>query len=222
MSKHKKNHDAPHAKQDDAAAAGPDLGKLDEQFRALTLLMYDTSVEIPVLEERVYPYLAPNIEFIDGILTATSAAKFRVGLRGFHCVFWFDFDIFQSSVKLNARGDGGRAMVDGIMNLRSVPHYTYPLRTILVYDFTLSADGQSFQITRLEEMWSYADLLENAPLIGRLFRASRVVAGYFFTGFFWLGSTLRNNRALSSRRKPGEDLKGPARYQSWLAESRDR
>lgn len=221
MSQPKKSHTHEPDAQAASADAHPNLARLDEQFRELTQLMYDTSVEIPVLEERVYPHLAPNIEFIDGILTATSAAKFRVGLRGFHCVFWFDFDIFQSSVKLNARGDGGRAMIDGVMNLRTVPYYTYPLRTILVYDFTLAPDG-SFQVTRLEEMWSYADLLENAPLIGRLFRASRVVAGYFFTGFFWLGATLRNNRALSSRRKPDEANKGPERYQSWLADSRGR
>lgn len=194
------------------------IAQLDERFRELTLLMYDTSVPIPVLQEQVHPHLAPDIEFIDGILTASGAAKFKAGLSGFHCVFFFDFDIFQSAVKLSADGSGGRAMVDGIMNLRTVPHYTYPLRTILVYDFVLLDGGTRFQITRQEEMWSYGDLLENAPLIGRLFQAGRRLAGYLFTGFFWLGATLRKNQALSSRR-PQEGQQGgktPERYQSWL------
>lgn len=190
------------------------IDQLDARFRELTLLMYDTSVPIPILKERVHPHLAPDIEFIDGILTATGAAKFKTGLSGFHCVFFFDFDIFQSSVKLSADGSSGRAMVDGVMNLRTVPGYTYPLRTILVYDFVLLDGGTRFQITRQEEMWSYGDLLENAPLIGRLFQAGRRIAGYFFTGFFWLGATLRKHQALPSRRQQGG--KRPWRYKSWV------
>lgn len=191
--------------------------QLAAHFRELTLLMYDTSVPIAQLEARVYPHLAPDIEFIDGILTASGARKFKVGLRGFHCVFYFDFDIFQLDVQLNENGDGGRVLVDGVMNLRTVPYYSYPLRTMLVYDFTLIDGGRNFLITRQEEIWSYGDLLENLPIVGRLFNATRAAAGYFFTGFFWLGATLRGDRAVASRRNDGGNV--PARYRSWLHKS---
>ncbi len=76
------------------------------------------------------PYLAPDVTFTDPWLTAHGRGRFRIGLRGFHCVIRFDFDIFQLAVTLNERGDGGRVIVDGVMNLRQLRFYTYPLRTI--------------------------------------------------------------------------------------------
>lgn len=174
---------------------GLGVAELEERFRELTLLMYDTSVPIPTLEERVYPYLAPDIEFVDPWILARGRGKFETGLRGFHCVIRFDFDIFQLAVRMNERGDGGRAMVDGVMNLRQLRFYTYPLRTILVYDFRLTEGDGALQITRLEEMWSFADMIANAPLVGRLYDGVfRRGAGYFFTAMFWLSCALVERR----------------------------
>jgi hypothetical protein len=168
----------------------PRFAELETRFRELTLLMYDTSIPIPVLEERVVPYLAPDVVFVDPWLIARGRERFAIGLRGFHCAFRFDFEIVQVAVTPNAGGDGGRALVDGVMNLRQLRFYTYPLRTILAYDFTLR--GGELRIERLEEMWSFGDMIANAPLlVGRLYqRAFRPAAGAFFTVFFWLSCAL--------------------------------
>ncbi|APR77488.1 Hypothetical protein A7982_02835 [Minicystis rosea] len=167
----------------------PSVAELEEHFREITRLMYDTEVPLPVLEERVYPYLAPGVIFEDPWLRARGFRRFTIGLRGFHCVIRFDFDIFQIGVQLDARG-GGRALVDGVMNLRQLGFYTYPLRTILVYDFVLTEGG--LQITRLEEMWSFADMIANAPLlVGQLYdRVFRPAAGHVFTALFALSCAL--------------------------------
>lgn len=183
---------------------------LEEHFRRITLLLYDTSVSLPVLEQEVIPYLDSNIEFIDGLISARGRDKFQLGLRGFHCAIYFDFDIFQLDVKMNSSGQSGRVMVDGVMNLRQIPFYTYPLRTILVYDFVFAPDGRSFLITRLEEIWSVGDLFENAPFVGRLYQKARALAGYLFMGFSWLASAKSRGQAVTSRR--GAVGRRPARY----------
>ena len=46
--------------------------------------------------------------------------------------------------------------------LRSLPLYAYPLRTILVYDFTLGPGAHGLLIERQEEMWSFADMIAGA------------------------------------------------------------
>src|SRR6185503_2523380 len=159
----------------------PGLAMLEERFRELTLLLYDTDVPIPVLEERVYPFIAPDILFLDPWVRVHGGRKFRNGLRGFHTIIHFDFDILQLHVRMNNRGDGGRVIVDGVMNLRQLRVYTYPLRTILVYDFVLTEGGAGLQITCLEEMWSFGDMIQNLPIIGRGYDLARLGWGYFFT-----------------------------------------
>ena len=51
----------------------------------------------------------------------------------------------------------GRCIVDGIMNLQQFSWiYTYPLRSIFVYEFRLlspNTDEPQFEIFRHEEMW---------------------------------------------------------------------
>jgi len=82
-------------------------------------------------------------------------------------------------------------IVDGIMNLRQLRFYTYPLRTILVFDFVMTDGGQSFRIVNHEEMWSFADMIQNAPLVGRFYEGFRFMAGYFFTAAFWLSCAVK-------------------------------
>lgn len=77
---------------------------------------------------------------------------------GFHNMFHFTFDTFQLNVKLNNDGVTGRCIVDGIMNLKQFSwFYTYPLRSILTYEFRLlnnyDTDIPLFEIFRHEEMW---------------------------------------------------------------------
>ncbi len=176
----------------------PSAAAVEDQIRELTLLMYDTRVPLPVLDQRVQPRLAPSVVFEDPWVRVHGRRRFMTGLHGFHCVIRFDFDIFQLAVELNARGDGGRAIVDGVMNLRQLVVYTYPLRTTLVYDFTLT-EGEGLQITRLEEMWSFGDMIASAPLlVGRFYQdVFRPAAGHFFLAAFWLSCALfpRRERA---------------------------
>jgi len=77
---------------------------------------------------------------------------------GFHNMLYFTFDTFQLNVKLNDDELTGRCIVDGIMNLQQFSWiYTYPLRSIFVYEFRLlnsqNPDEPQFEIFRHEEMW---------------------------------------------------------------------
>jgi hypothetical protein len=91
-------------------------------------------------------------------------------------MFRFDFEFFQVNVQLNAEGTGGRAIVDGIMHLKQLSWLlTYPLRTILVYDFALPERASPTaplapRIQRHEEMWSLGDMLAAVPLVGPFYR----------------------------------------------------
>jgi len=171
--------------------SGPklDVAELTRRFTELTHLLYDTAVPVPVLREKVYPHLAPDITFRDPWVRGSGLAQFWTGLRGFHAVIRFDFDILQMTVDLDDRGRG-RVLIDGVMNLNQLVFYTYPLRTILVYEFELSPDGESFQITSLEEMWSFGDLIENVPVVGRAYEVFRWTSGYIITGMFWVSATV--------------------------------
>ena len=75
-----------------ATARTPSVTEIAAELRALTLLMYDTSVPLSTLEERVIPYLSPSVAFIDPWILARGKRKFRIGVRGFHCALRFDFD----------------------------------------------------------------------------------------------------------------------------------
>jgi hypothetical protein len=175
-----------------------EIGELEARFRTIVLLMYDTSVPLSVLEEKVCPYLADDVAFVDPAVKAHGYRKVRTGLRGFHCAFWFDFDIHDLHVRMHANNSSGQALASGVMNLRSIPGYVYPLRTHLVYDFVLGESG-SLTITRVEEMWSLGDLIENAPLgIGKIYDGVlRPLAGYFLVGFFWLTCRLKGGKSRS-------------------------
>jgi hypothetical protein len=164
--------------------------ELERRFTEMTQLLYTTSVPVSELREKVYPHLAPTIVFRDPWVRGSGLQQIWVGLRGFHAVIRFDFDIYQLAVELNERGDGGRVLVDGVMNLRQLVVYTYPLRTQLVYEFDLSPDGESFQVTSLEEMWSLGDFIANAPGVGVAYEGFRWASGYFFTAMFWLAATV--------------------------------
>jgi hypothetical protein len=170
----------------------------EEQIRRIVTLMYDTGVPLDQLEREVLPYLAAEVSFVDPAVSGRGFDKIRVGLRGFHTAFKFHFDITQMSVQ-NVEGRG-RALIDGVMHLRPVGSYTYPLRTVLVYEFTLRDDG-AVRVTSIEEMWPVGDLLANAPLgLGKLYgKAFRTVSGMGFLGFFWLTTVLRRGQVRQSR-----------------------
>jgi hypothetical protein len=169
-----------------------ELAELERRFTELTNLLYDTSVPASVLRAKVFPFLAPDIEFRDPWVKASGLRHFWIGLEGFHAVIRFDFRIAQLAVQLNERGDGGRVTVDGVMNLNQLVVYTYPLRTILVYEFTMTPDGQRLQITSLEEMWSFGDLIENLPGAKRPYELYRRFFGYLFGGMFWVAATAKD------------------------------
>ncbi|CAF1579325.1 unnamed protein product [Didymodactylos carnosus] len=167
---------------------------LEKQFTKITKLLYTTSVPSDVLDNEVLPYIANDVVFTDPWQNGGSKELYRIGMKGFHCMFNFTMDIFQLNVKLND-DDTGRVIVDGIMNLEQFKWiYTYPLRTILVYDFRLLnkdvyEDEQDddliisplFEIYRHEEMWSFGDMIANLPVAGWFYRnIFRVGFGYAF------------------------------------------
>lgn len=155
------------------------LQKLEARFRRLTELLYDTRVPAQVLEEEVLPFIAEDVTFIDPWQRGTGRENYRKGAAGFHCMFRFDFDIIQLHVQLEEGHQRGRAIVDGVMNLKQLSWlYTYPLRTILVYDFTLAsrpAPGEDVRplIHAHEEMWSFGDMIAAVPGVSWLYKHFR-------------------------------------------------
>lgn len=177
--------------------------KLEERFRRMTELLYDTRVPSHVLDEEVLPFLAENVRFTDPWQQAEGRETYRRGVAGFHCMFSFDFDIFQLNIQLEEGGVGGRAIVDGVMNLKQLSWlYTYPLRTILVYDFTLVSSGVSGGDVRPlvhvhEEMWSLGDMIAAIPGVGRLYTS--VFRKGFSYGFLAASALCRRVRGPTDR-----------------------
>ena len=121
-------------------------------------------------------------------------------MAGFHAMFRFVFEFHQVNVQLNARGDGGRAIVDGVMQLKQFSWlYTYPLRTLLAYDFVIPdpAQPERFLITTHEEMWSLGDMIQAIPLVGRFY--SDVFRPAFARGFL-VASRVASRRAAHAGR----------------------
>ncbi|MFL5358170.1 hypothetical protein [Archangium sp.] len=180
------------------------IRQLEERFRWLTELLYDTRVPSHVLDEELLPYLAEHVRFTDPWQQGEGRETYRRGAAGFHCMFSFDFDIFQLNVQLEEGGTGGRAIVDGVMNLKQFSWlYTYPLRTILVYDFTLVSSAVSGGdvkplVHAHEEMWSLGDMIAAVPGVGRLYTS--VFRKGFSHGFLAASALCRRLRGASATR----------------------
>jgi hypothetical protein len=173
---------------------------LEVRFRHLTDLLYDTSIPPEHLEREVLPWLAETVVFQDPWQSGCGRDRYALGMKGFHAMFDFRFETRQVSVALDEGGERGRALVDGVMHLRqSSRFFTYPLRTILHYGFTLSPTAQApswgLQLTTHEEMWSLGDMIEALPLVGRLYAGG-------FRPLFARGFLLASRLALSRRSQP--------------------
>jgi hypothetical protein len=150
------------------------IRELEAKFHHLTDLLYDTRVPPQRLEDEVLPLLTEEVTFKDPWQVGAGRDRYAVGMKGFHAMFDFRFEFHQVCVSLDAEATRGRALVDGVMHLwQSSRLFTYPLRTILRYDFTLaSPDGAApplLQISAHEEMWSLGDMIEALPLVGRIY-----------------------------------------------------
>ena len=124
--------------------------------------------------------------------------KYRLGLAGFHTMFRFHFELMQLAVTVDADGRTGRCIADGVMHLKQfAPLLTYPLRTILTYEFTVDDAGDdarpvAFRIHRHEEMWSVGDMLAAVPVTGLLY--AKLFRPAFARGFLaasWLSARLK-------------------------------
>lgn len=134
------------------------INQLEREFSNLVQLLYTSSVPGPLLERQVVPYLAKNIHFKGPLQENNGKELYRVSIKGFHNLLHFTFDTFQLNIKLNDDGRTGRCIVDGIINIKQFSWlYTYPLRTMLVFEFRLlnnqTIDEPQFEIFRHEEMW---------------------------------------------------------------------
>jgi hypothetical protein len=152
---------------------------LEEKFRRLTHLLYDTSVRPEDLDREIAPYLADDVRFKDPWQGERGREKYRLGAAGFHAMLRFHFELYQLHVHLEPDGRTGRALADGVMHLRPFRFLpSYPLRTILTYAFEVvapdAAGGPEFLILDHEEMWSLGDMIEAIPglgwFYGRIFR----------------------------------------------------
>lgn len=160
-----------------------DIKALEARFKQLSLLLYDTSVRPERLEREVMPYIGRDVVFVDPWQTEGGRERYRAGLSGFHAMFRFHLEIRQVNVTLNDAQDGGSAILDSVMQLRQLaPVLTYPLRTILRYDFVI--ENNEPRIFYHEEMWSFGDMLEAVPVFGTFYR--RVFRPGFAQGFLWV------------------------------------
>jgi hypothetical protein len=175
------------------------ISQLEASFREVTELLYDTRIPPAELSERLAPFLAEDIVFVDPWQTGGGRETYRRGAEGFHRMLRFDFDITQLNVQLEQDQTRGRAIVDGIMNLRQFSWlYTYPLRTILVYDFTLErgADGRVQPLIHFhEEMWSLADMITAVPGVNWFY--TKVFRPAFSVGFLAASELYRRREARS-------------------------
>jgi hypothetical protein len=152
------------------------IHQLEAHFRRLTRALYDTDVPAPEVDAQVLPYLDPQVSFVDPWQHGVGVAKYRLGLAGFHTMLKFHFELAQLNVTYEPSTRSGRALVDGIMQLKLLePLHVYPLRTILVFDFVVSDEGgegrePKFLIRAHEEMWSFADMIAAVPGIGWAYR----------------------------------------------------
>lgn len=144
---------------------------IEDRFRRITLLLYDTSVSPVDLDAEVAPYLAEDVRFKDPWQGGAGREKYRLGAAGFHCMFRFQFEVYQLQVHLEPDGKRGRALVDGVMHLRPIRALpSYPLRTFLAYRFEVTdadaKDGPRFLIHDHDEMWSLGDMIQAIPAVG--------------------------------------------------------
>ncbi|KAI1715302.1 macro domain-containing protein [Ditylenchus destructor] len=161
--------------------------KLEKKFAEINDLLYTTSVPNDELEKKVMPYIADDVIFKDPWQEGGNKNFYNIGMKGFHNMMHFTFDTYQIGVKLNGPdGTTGRCIVDGVMNLKQFSWiYTFPLRTIVVYDFRMldanGPEGPKFEIFRQEEMWSYLELIDGIPGIGWVYgKLFRPAFGHLF------------------------------------------
>lgn len=154
---------------------------LEEKFRRITHLLYDTSVTPSDLDREIAPYLADDVRFTDPWQGEVGREKYRLGAAGFHAMFRFRFELYQLHVHLEPDGRMGRALADGVMHLEPVRFLpSYPLRTILAYRFEVTAPPD-FLIHDHEEMWSLGDMIQALPGLGWFY--GRVFRPAFSKGF---------------------------------------
>jgi hypothetical protein len=167
------------------------IKELEEYFRKFTLDMYNTWVSFEKMEEDCIKFVHEDIVFKDPWQNIFGIKNYGNAAKGFHSGIYFDFDIHQVNISMNEKQDRGRCIIDGNMNLKQFQFYSYPLRTILVYDFVMVDDGSHFLITLHEEMWSFGDMIENLPLgIGKFYNGFRYLMGQFVLWMFFYISIL--------------------------------
>ncbi len=181
------------SRPNDPQATNDLVRALEERFTRITLLAYDTRVSVEQLETELMPYVASDVLFVDPWQSNQGREHYRAGAAGFHCLFRFDFELRQLHVRLEPDGRRGRALVDGVMQLRQLDAlFVYPLRTLLTYEFTVDEAGNP-SIHRHEEMWSFGDMLEAVPLFGAFY--SRLFRPGFSKGFLAASAFCRRLRA---------------------------
>ena len=163
----------------------------EDEFRRLSELLYDTSVRTQQLDAEVVPYLDDGVIFVDPWQEGHGIERYRLGLAGFHSMFRFTLEIKQVAVDKAL----SRAMVDSVMHLRSVPWLSYPLRTILTYQFRETPhETTPFKITYHEEMWSFGDMIQAVPGAGKVYeKLFRKAFAFAFLGASYVSARARGN-----------------------------
>ncbi|KAF0974867.1 hypothetical protein FDP41_006341 [Naegleria fowleri] len=165
---------------------------LEKRFSSLTHLIYNTQTKVQDLDEHVAPFLDEHVSYEDPFQFVSGKNTVLTQLKGCHLSMFFESKIEQLDIQMKENQEGGRVLIDAWMNMNQFKWIigTFPIRTILVYDFVMINEGSSFLITNLKEMWSLGDVIEQIPFIGWCFNLFRHGGGWFFTFFFFLCSVV--------------------------------
>jgi hypothetical protein len=190
------------------------IEELEKKFKTIFNVSYNTNVPIPVMEKEMLPYLHEDIGFKDAWQEGRGIKGYVDGMHGFHSMFTFESEIYQVSVALDKDGKSGRAIVDGVMNIKPLKWFwVYALRVIIVYHFdVISIDNKEikFVIRDHEEMWSFGDMIRSVPVIGYLYSFwFRRLFAYGFNlacRFFWRCQKLLGTDVATGKNWDGREL----------------
>ena len=111
---------------------------LEAELLEVAQLQYDTAASGERVLARLRGHLHEHVRFTDPWQSGHGRDLYALGLGGFHAMFRFELTpVHQVAATVSADLRRARVMVDGVMQLRSLRCYVYPLRVVLAYELDL-------------------------------------------------------------------------------------
>lgn len=163
------------------------LAEIERHVTLMIQMLYDTTYSTKELDEHVFKYCSEQITFQDPWQTPKGLPNYRGqfnGLRNLKIKFEFD----RKQIGFQWNNSGGRAMAEGIFTTTVwFPFLRFPLRVISIHDFVLTNEtDKGFIVYNHEELWSFAEMILEIPLVGRCYNAFRWFAARVFARLFGL------------------------------------